>query len=116
MLPRYTRSGLERRNVEGQEHLGGVRQVANNPADRQRLVFDEGWRGAHLAAERVGGLVVHIDDGETVPAIQVGVAQPFGIGDRPRRELRCSADEEREAVVDGIGSRPFGRDRMRRTT
>jgi len=82
---RRTASGRE---IQGQKHLGRVRQVADGPAHGQGPVPDQAGHGEHPGSEEGGGIAVDVDHGEVVAAVEVDVAELPGVVDGASGERR----------------------------
>ena len=56
--------------IEAQQHALGARHVADDPAQRQRQLLDQGRRGDDLLAVRQRRLLIDVDDLEVVAALR----------------------------------------------
>src|SRR5206468_2991525 len=52
-----------RNDIEADHHPILIRQVANQPPQRLRQAFDEGWNGDDLVLARPFGLLIEVDAG-----------------------------------------------------
>jgi hypothetical protein len=96
--------------LEAEEHLLLVREVADHAAQRRRQLFDQRGRGEDPIILGDLGILEHVDDLEPVPAAQLLLADPAEVGDRDLRPGIGAGDVEledefRQSVLPGRDAR-----------
>jgi hypothetical protein len=93
-----------RLNLQPQQHLFLVGQVADYPPEGKRERFDQGWRRQDFFVFRDFRVLLDIDDLEIVASFELLLAYATQVRDRRSGSRACAGYEELKQILRQVAS------------